>query len=171
MQTMARSFGHNDGDDRERSAATMLDEAIAAYAHYLSIIATVALLVAEAALYAPELSARALNRLRWLDRAYGAAAIAILITGLLRFFFFAKGPAFYVGNPIFWVKMGLFLVVALLSVPPTVHFIRLYGASSGRDAVVDAGSYRRMRGFINAELAVVALIPLAATLMARGIGM
>ena len=148
----------------------MLAEAIAAYAHYLSIIATVALLMAEAALYAPRLGAEALMRLRWLDRAYGAAAVAILITGLLRFFFFAKGPAFYVGNPVFWAKMALFLVVALLSVPPTLHFIKLHRSSSGRDAVVDAASYRWIRGFINAELAVVALIPLAATLMARGIG-
>jgi putative membrane protein len=149
----------------------MLDEAIAAYAHYLSIIATVALLMAEAALYAQRLSAEILMRLRWLDRAYGMAAIAIIVTGLLRFFFFAKGPAFYVGNPVFWVKIGLFVLVALLSVPPTVHFVKLGRSSAGRDAIIGAVTYRRMRGFINAELAVVALIPLAATLMARGIGM
>jgi putative membrane protein len=149
----------------------MLDEAIAAYAHYLSIIMTAAILTAEAMLYAPRLSVQNLKRLRWLDRAYAVAAIAILATGLLRFFFFAKGPAFYVANPVFWVKMGLFLLVGLLSVPPTIHFIQLDRASRGRDAVVDAGRYRRMRGFITAELAVVALIPLAATLMARGIAM
>ena len=149
----------------------MLDEAIAAYAHYLSIIATAALLLVEAVLYAPRLSADILKRLRWLDRAYGAAAVAIIVTGLLRFFFFAKGPAFYLGNPVFWVKMGLFVVVGLLSVPPTIHFIKLGRSSAGRDAIIGGVIYRQMRGFINAELAVLALIPLAATLMARGIGM
>jgi putative membrane protein len=67
--------------------------------------------------------------------------------------------------------MGLFVLVALLSVPPTVHFVKLGRSSAGRDAIIGAVTYRQMRGFINAELAVVALIPLAATLMARGIGM
>jgi putative membrane protein len=67
--------------------------------------------------------------------------------------------------------MALFAAVGLLSLPPTLHFIRLGRATGAGEALVDRGAYRRVRRFITAELAVFALIPLAATLMARGIGM
>jgi putative membrane protein len=149
----------------------MLDQAIAAYLHFLSIFATLALLAAEAALYRPRMSAAALARLRRLDIGYLIGAIAIIATGLARVFFFAKGPLFYAANPVFWVKMALFIAVGLLSVPPTIHFIRSGNAATAGDVVIAPELYRRMRGFITAELAVFALIPLAATLMARGIGM
>ncbi len=149
----------------------MLDEAIAAYLHFLSIFATLALLVAEAALYRPRMSRATLTLLRRLDLAYLFGAIAILATGLSRVFFFAKGPAFYGGNPVFWIKMALFLAVALLSLPPTIHYIASAKAPSGDDIIIAPGLYRRMRGFIALQLAIFALIPLAATLMARGIGL
>jgi putative membrane protein len=148
----------------------MLDQAIAAYLHFLSIFATLALIVAEAALYRPRMSEATFALLRRLDLAYLFGAIAIIATGLARLFFFAKGPAFYAGNPVFWIKMALFLAVGLLSLPPTLHYLRA-AAPLGGEVVVAPADYRRVRRFITAELAVFAVIPLAATLMARGIGM
>jgi putative membrane protein len=149
----------------------MLDQAIAAYLHFLSIFATLACLVAEAALYRPRMSRATVTLLRRLDLAYLAGAVAIIATGLSRVFFYAKGPAFYAGNPVFWIKMALFLAVAPLSLPPTIHYIVSAKAAAGDDIVVAPGLYRRMRGCIALELAIFALIPLAAALMARGIGM
>jgi len=148
----------------------MLDEALAAYAHFLSIFVTGAMLVAEAALYRPRMAAPTLALIRRLDLGYLLAAIAVMVTGLLRVFFYAKGADFYAANPVFWVKMALFATVGLLSVPPTLHFIRTGNATSGDTVVVAPELYRAMRRFITAELACFALIPLAATLMARGIG-
>jgi putative membrane protein len=148
----------------------MLDEALAAYAHFLSAFALLACLVAEAALYRPRISVATLTLLRRLDLLYLFAAIAVIITGLLRLFFFAKGPAFYAANPVFWVKMALFLAVGLLSVPPTLHYLRTARASSGSEIIVDPRAYRHIRGHLTAQLVLFALIPLAATLMARGIG-
>jgi putative membrane protein len=149
----------------------MIDSAIAAYLHFLSIFTTLGILVAEAALYRPRMSAGTLELLRRLDLLYLAGAIAILATGLARLFFFEKGAAFYAAHPVFWIKMALFLSVALLSLPPTFHYLRLALPSTGTDIVVAGDVYRRMRRFITAELAIFALIPLAATLMARGIGL
>ncbi|MGO8915909.1 MAG: DUF2214 family protein [Stellaceae bacterium] len=148
----------------------MLDEAIAAYLHFLSIFATLAVLAAEAALYRPRMSQATLTLLRRLDLLYLLGAIAILATGLARVFFFAKGPAFYGGNPVFWIKMTLFVAVALLSLPPTIHYIASAKAAPAGDIVIAPAVYRRMRGFMAAQLALFALIPLAASLMARGIG-
>jgi len=149
----------------------MLGQALAAYAHFLAIFASFSFLVVEAALYRPRMSESAFVLLRWIDRFYGIGAAAIIFTGLLRVFFFAKGPDFYAANPIFWVKMALFLMVGLLSIPPTVHLIRSRALVRGGELLTDAPTYRRVRGYIVMQLVLFAMIPLAATLMARGIGM
>jgi len=147
----------------------MIDQAVAAYAHYLGIFAALGLLVAELALFRPRMDAATVRLLPRLDLAYLVAVIAIIVTGLLRVFFFAKGPGYYAGNGIFWIKMALFLVVGLLSLPPTFLFLRLRKEAAGLDATLAAERFCRARWFVIAELAVFALIPLAAALMARGI--
>ena len=149
----------------------MITEALAAYGHFISIFTLLALLVAEAALYRRTLAESTLTLLRRLDALYLVAAIAVIATGSARVFFFAKGAAFYAANPLFWVKMALFLAVGLLSVPPTLHYIRSAKRLSGGTLVIEDKSYRRIRGCLTAQLLLFALIPLAATLMARGIGM
>ncbi len=150
----------------------MLDEAIAAYAHYLSIFCTLALLVAEFALFRPRMAAATVRLLPRLDLLYLVAVIAIVVTGLLRVFFFAKGAAFYAASEFFWVKMALFAIVGLLSLPPTFAFIANRKAAAGEAALDLAPErFRRIRAFIVAELAVFALIPLAAALMARGLAL
>lgn len=149
----------------------MLSQAIAAYAHYLSIFCTLSLLIAELALFRPRMDWRTVRLLPRLDLFYLAAVIAIIVTGLLRVYFFAKGVAFYRESEMFWIKMALFVLVGLLSLPPTFAFIATRRAASGGDADLAPERFRRIRGFIVAELAVFALIPLAATLMARGLSL
>jgi putative membrane protein len=147
----------------------MIDSAIAAYAHFLSIFCTVALLIAELALFRPRMEPAAVRLLPRLDLLYLVAVIAIIVTGLLRLFFFEKGAAYYHGSAIFWIKMGLFVIVGLLSLPPTFGFIAIRKSAAGRPVELAPDRFRRLRRFIVAELAVFALIPLAATLMARGV--
>ena len=150
----------------------MIAEALGAYAHFLSIFLLLALLVAEAALYRRHMPPATLALLRRLDLGYGIAAGAVILSGLLRLFFLAKGPAFYNANPVFWVKMALFVLVALMSLPPTIHYIRTAKANSGeREIVIPERRFRHIRGHIWGQLALFTLIPLMATLMARGIGL
>jgi putative membrane protein len=150
----------------------MIDDAVAAYAHFLAIFVTLALLVSEAVLYRSAMSRGTLDLLRRLDLGYLFAAIAIIATGLIRLFVSGKGLDFYIHNPVFWFKMGLFLTVGLLSVPPTVHYIRIAAtaAADGSFAISEL-RYRRVRLFLTLQLWLFALIPLAAALMARGIGL
>ena len=147
----------------------MLTEAIAAYAHYLSIFCTLSLLVAEFALFRPRMAAGTVRLLPRLDLLYLVAVVAIIVTGLLRVFFFAKGAAFYQASEFFWIKMALFVIVGLLSLPPTFAFIANRKAVVGQASDFAPPRFGRIRSFIVAELAVFALIPLAATLMARGL--
>jgi len=149
----------------------MLSQAIAAYAHYLSIFCTLALLVAELALFRQHMDARIVRLLPRLDLFYLVAVIAIIATGLLRVYFFAKGVAFYRDSEMFWIKMALFVVVGLLSLPPTFAFIATRRSAAGRDADLAPERFRRIRSFVVAELCVFALIPLAAAMMARGLAL
>ena len=90
--------------------------------------------------------------------------------GALRAAWGAKGWSFYAHNPVFHVKITLFVLVGLLSIVPTLAFLRWRRAQRADPAarVADA-AWRRVRGFVIAELVLVALIPLAAVVMARGL--
>jgi len=149
----------------------VIGDALGAYAHFLAIFVTLSLLVSEAALYRDEMTLATLVRLRRIDLGYLFAAIAIIVTGLARVFWFGKGVAFYIENPVFWIKLALFLAVGLLSVPPTLHYLRLSGQPMTDGPVrIPAAAYRRIRLFLVLQLAIFAVIPLAAAIMALGIG-
>jgi putative membrane protein len=132
--------------------------ALIAYAHFAAIFITLSLLVAEIALYARGLPDDLRRVISLLDLGYLGGALALVATGILRVATSPKGTAFYLDNPIFWTKMALFGLVALLSIPPTMHYLGRYRAS-----------YGIIRLYQAAQLAVFFAIPLCATLMARGV--
>jgi putative membrane protein len=112
----------------------------------------------------------ALARLLGADSAWGGAAVLWLGTGLVRAFAgVEKQSAFYLRNGFFYVKMGLFVVVLLLEIAPMVTFIRWRIARGrGADPLAQArlGSLIRINDI---EVALVVIIPFAASLMARGL--
>lgn len=145
-------------------------DALLAFAHFLCIFSLAGLLAGELAVFRKTLPADLFGRLRALDRWYGITAGLVIVTGLCRMFFGLKGTAFYVHNPIFWTKLGLFVVVALLSIAPTVAYLK-WGARTGPDGSIalETREFERIRGFLWAQVAVFVFIPLCATLMARGL--
>jgi hypothetical protein len=86
--------------------------------------------------------------------------------GFSRAIFAAKGWEYYAHNAFFWAKIGTFLVIGLLSVPPTLAFLkwRRAGASPTNEAVAKARRYLWM------EVALFPLLPAFAAAMARGYG-
>lgn len=146
-------------------------EPLVTYLHYLSMIFIGAFLTVQLILCRPGLSAAHVRLLPRLDIAFLVAALVSLATGLLRVFFYAKGWPFYVSNPIFWVKMALYVAVALISISPTIHFIRWSRAlGPGTTPMPAADDIVRIRRLVHLEVGLLALIPLMAVLMARGIG-
>jgi putative membrane protein len=143
-------------------------EPLIAYLHYLSIILTAGFLVAELIACRPGLTSEQARRLASIDVVFFVSALAALATGLLRLFFYAKGVGFYTGNPAFWAKMALYIVIAVLSIKPTRTFMRWKTATAG--AVPTRDEIAGVRRFIHVELGLLALMPLMAVLMARGIG-
>ena len=143
-------------------------EPLMAYLHYVAIIMTGACLTAEMAVCRPGMRPEQVRLLSRLDGLFFAAAVGALATGLLRLIFFAKGLAFYVHNPFFWVKMALYVTIALMSIAPTVQFIKWNRALASGGAPPDAGAIAHARRWVHIELGLLALMPLMAVLMARG---
>ena len=146
-----------------------LDIALA-YLHFIALIGTVGLLVAEMTLCRPGIVGDALHRLKRIDIGFGAFAGATLVTGALRAFWGVKGSAFYLSNPVFHAKVGIFVLVGLLSIVPTIRFIRWSKAAARAEAAPNAAAVASVRRWLHAEIGLLTLLPLLAAIMARGIG-
>ncbi len=146
--------------------SALLTDALLAWAHHLSAFALLAVLFSEWCLTAHELDAPRLRLLARLDLGYGALAGAVLLAGLARLAWGSKGWAFYAGNPLFWTKLGLFGLIGLLSITPTLRILRW--SREGR--APDATAQRAVRRWMGAQLLLIPLLLLLAPLMARGVG-
>jgi putative membrane protein len=145
--------------------------ALVAYLHYVAMASIATLLVVELMLCVPGLAGNRIRLLARLDLLYMSAAMLALASGIARVIWFGRGIGFYMHNPVFYIKLALFVAVALLSIPPTVQFLRwLRNLDTGTGAAVAEYQVLRIRRYILAELLLFAFIPLMATFMARGIG-
>ena len=148
----------------------MLQDALLAYLHFGLILALSGMLFSEVMLYRQEMERSAFALLARIDAWYGAIAGLVAASGVSRVLWGVKGYAYYLHNPVFWTKISLFLTVALLSIPPTIHYIRLRNTQPGTGPVkVEAGTYRMTRVLLTAQVVILLIIPLLAVLMARGI--
>lgn len=143
----------------------MLD-LILACIHHLLIFALFGLLLTEFLLLKPGLSTTAIIKVSRVDMMYGLSAAVLLAVGFARAVLAGKGWPYYSHNAFFWAKLGTFVLIALLSIPPTVALIRWRrsGMSPAEEAV------RSVRQLFHFELALFVLLPLFAAAMARGYG-
>lgn len=106
-------------------------------------------------------------RLARIDAIYGMAAVTLLAAGLTLWLGGVGKPAeFYSKNWIFHIKITLFAVIGILSVYPTIFFIK-NRKGHHEDVVSIPGSIFWMLRF---ELLLLFIIPLLAGLMAKGVG-
>ena len=150
-----------------------MSDLILAIVHHLIVFGIAAVLAAELALLRPaSMSPQTVKLLGRFDTVYGLLALAILVVGFGRVFHGAKGADFYLDNPVFWVKVGAFGVVGVLSIKPTVRILAWQKSRKADAAFIpDAGELTVLRRHKLAEIHVFTLIPIAAAVMARGIGL
>jgi putative membrane protein len=146
----------------------ILDTALA-YAHYLAAFALIAILAGETLLLRPGLTAADVARLSRLDLFYGLVAVAVLALGLARAVYGVKGWEFYAGNPYFWAKLSAFIVMGLLSVPPTLRFPKWKRAAAATGALPDVATIRSTRVYVIAQWTVFLAIPLLAAALGRNL--
>ena len=146
-------------------------EALLSYAHILAILTMTVFLASEAALCRTEwLNAAVVERLAKIDMVYGASAIAVLLTGAARVIWGAKGMGWYLTNPLLHVKFTLFIVMGLLSIGPTLAYLRGRRALRADGTLPDALQVRNARRLVVVQAHILPLVPLAAVFMARGFG-
>lgn len=145
-------------------------DAILAYLHFLAILLLFSVLSVELLLVKRTLDAATIRLLGRLDIGYLGVAIAVLITGLLRAIYGAKGPDFYFNAWPVYAKISLFLAVGIISVKPTLAFIHWRRALDHDPAwQVPGEEQRRIRRLVSIEVHLAALIPLVAVIMSRGL--
>lgn len=149
----------------------MLASALVAFAHHLLFFAVITALVIELVRVRVDMPLHELKRVQIVDAVYGAAAVLLIVVGVLRVMYFDKGADYYLDNVFFWAKMGLFIAVGLLSIYPTTRFAAWNKrATSDPHATPPADEIKRTRLIIHTELTGIALIMLCAALMAKGVG-
>ena len=156
---------------RHEGAQTMSDLLLSAF-HFLLVFSLVAILGVQHALVRPGLTASSLHLTANLDRAYGASAALLLGIGFARVFWGVKGSSFYLLNPLFWTKIGLFAIVAVLSIPPTLQLVRWTKQAHSHPGFLPPDEeVRRIQWWLRAEMIVVVFIPFLAAAMARGVAL
>jgi putative membrane protein len=143
----------------------MIDESLVRYAHFVAIIIFSSMLVAEHLLLSKQTSIDTLKKVAVIDLIYGISAVVVLVAGLSLWIGVGKPKEFYTSNFIFHIKLTLFILMAILSIIPTLFYIK--SRKSG-ESVITIPKYIIM--VIRFELLLLLIIPLLAVLMARGIG-
>lgn len=143
---------------------------ILAILHHLAVFSLFATLAAQMVLVRPGIGADTVRRLARLDGVYGGLAMAVLVAGFARAIWGLKGWDYYSTYWIFWMKVGAFVLVGVLSIAPTLRFRRWAGAA-GSDAsyAVPDADIAMVRRWLHAEGAILLLIPVIAAMLARNV--
>ncbi len=144
----------------------MTTEILLKYLHFICIFTIVSSIVSEHLLLKPQMTRLEIKRVAVLDSIYGFATILLLAAGFSLWFLVGKPAEFYSKNWIFHLKIGLFVIVGLLSIYPT-RFFNKQKKGEESDLIEVPASIKYM---IRLELLILFIIPITASLMAKGIG-
>ncbi len=139
-----------------------------AFLHHLCAFTLVAAVAIEFVLIRMELTLISARRLQVTDLVLGIAAGALLFIGLLRVFLFEKGPDYYWHSHAFLTKFTLFVVMALVSIIPTLEFLSWGDALKAGQVPVVGKKLKLVTAVIHGELLAIVIILLCAAIMARG---
>lgn len=81
-----------------------------------------------------------------------------------------KGTAWYWTNPLLHLKLGLFIVVGVLSIFPTLNYLRWRKALRASGTLPSEAEVKKTRKLVMIQAHLIAVIPLAAVFFARGFG-
>ena len=139
---------------------------VLAILHHLIVFSLVATAFVELVNVRRGMDAAAVRRVAAIDVWYGILAGLIVVVGFSRAIFTAKGWYYYEHNFFFWAKIGTFAVIGVLSIPPTVAYLRWrrIGAAPTDAAVAT------VRRYLWIEVVLFAPLLGFAAAMARGYG-
>lgn len=134
--------------------------------HFAALILFAGALVIENMAIKPSINREDAHNLARVDLAAGAGAVLSFLFGLILWLWVGKPAQFYSANPVFHAKLVLFFAIVLLAMYPARFFFR--HAKTEQDSLDVPVAVRRI---LRLELILLLIMPLLATLMARGIGL
>lgn len=140
-----------------------------AIVHHLLVFAVFVILALQLAYVRSGLDGSGVARLARLDAGYGAVSLAVLVVGFSRAAWGLRGWEYYAGYWVFWAKIGVFALVGLLSIMPTLRFRRWLTAAREPGYAVPAAEIAKIRKWLHAEAGLLFLIPILAAMLARGV--
>lgn len=143
-----------------------MEELLIRYVHFLSIIVLASALVGEHLLLSKKMPVKVFKKVIVLDAIYGVSAVTALVSGLFLWLSFGKPAEFYSSNYIFHIKLTLYVAIALLSIFPTVYFLRNLKTKE-HDIILP----QYLISIIRLELLLFLPLPLLGVLIAKGIGL
>ncbi len=147
-------------------------EILIPYLHFIGVMVLMGSLITEHVMLKPAITKSQIKTLAMVDLIYGLSAAVVLITGLLRWFVVGKVAEFYTQNHMFHIKVTLFVVIVILSVFPTIKIIKWSRqVKRGEEPDTSKKQVNKQLMFIRIELFLLALIPLLAVMIARGMGL
>ena len=138
--------------------------------HHLAILTVFGALLAEFVLLRLRPSAGWIELVARVDLAYGIAAGVALAVGAARVVWGLRGADYYLGNPVFWLKIVLFVAIGLISVAPTLTYLRWRRAARTDGRLPQPGELAPVRRWIHLQLGLFVGLPMLAAMMARGVG-
>jgi putative membrane protein len=143
----------------------MLD-LILAVLHHLLVFGLFGILFSELLIVRRGIGQATAATIASVDLWYGILAGLILLVGFSRAIFAAKFWDYYANNGFFWAKIGTFALIGLISIRPTVCFIRWRRTG----VLPDDAEVTLVRRLIQIEVVLFALLLVFAAAMARGYG-
>lgn len=144
-------------------------EAILAALHLVAILTFVVFLSSQAALCRMEwMNAAVVERLVRLDVIYGAAALVMIGSGLARLLWGIKGVSWYVSQPLFHIKITIVVVMAILSIWPSIMFRRWRRQLQATGALPDELEVKKVRRLVMIQSHVLPVVAVIAVFWARG---
>ncbi len=149
----------------------MLASALIAFGHFIAFFGLASALTIQIALVRPSPDIETAKRIQRADRAYGLMVGLVLLFGFLRVLYFELGSDYYFNNIYFLAKMAIFIIVGLMSIYPTMTYLRwnkeINQAVAPTFSVADS---KKLRKFLHYQLIGIGGVLFCASMMAKGFG-
>jgi len=138
---------------------------IVTYLHFISIFSLFAALIVALSLIKIKMKTSHFILLKKADLFFGIFAVTTVITGLFRMYSFGKGKDYYLSSPLFVLKFSLFILVGLLSIYPSLQFLK---SGKLKTEFITFKHFKIIKYLLRIELILLLIIPFLAVLVAKG---
>ncbi len=135
------------------------------YIHLLAVLVLIIALLIENLAISSALSKEDTDNLARVDLVYLSSLLLAALAGIALWLWVGKPAQFYNGNPVFHAKLGLFTMLILLAAYP-----HLFLRKSRRALQFPVHVPAAVIWLLRIQLVVIAVIPISAWMLARGIG-